>query len=118
MSSHGLENTMPRWAIVKADGEAEAFRYKIIKEVEGTEAQALAEMLRKIDTVAEALTEAGRRRERRRVFRVSDRSYVVRVESRWSNHEAHFTLAELIADTHDDDLPSSASHQGGADRSE
>ncbi|MET7455380.1 hypothetical protein ABZT03_26495 [Streptomyces sp. NPDC005574] len=100
---------MPRWAIVKADGEAEAFRYNIHKELEGTEAQALAEMLRIIDTVAEAFTEAGRRRERRRVFRVSDRSYVVRVENRWSNYEAHFTLAELIADTHDDELPSSAS---------
>ena len=74
---------MPRWAIVKADGEAEAFRYNIHKELEGTEAQALAEMLRIIDTVAEALTESGRRRERRQVFRVSDRSYVLRVESRW-----------------------------------
>lgn len=100
---------MPRWAILKAEGEAEAFRYNIHKEVEGTEAQALAVMLRLIDTCAEALTEAGRRRERRRVFRVSERSYVVRVESRWSSHEAHFTLAELIADTHDDSLPSSAS---------
>jgi hypothetical protein len=100
---------MPRWAIVKADGEAEAFRYNIHKELEGTEAQALAEMLRIIDTVAEGLTEAGRSRQRRRVFRVSDRSYVVRVESRRSNHEAHFTLAELVADTHDDELPSSAS---------
>ncbi|MGW1729227.1 hypothetical protein ACWCQK_41160 [Streptomyces sp. NPDC002306] len=100
---------MPRWAIVKAHGEAEAFRYNIDKELEGTEAQALAVMLRLIDTVAEAFTEAGRRRERRQVFRVSERSYVVRVENRWSNYEAHFTLAELIADTHDDDLPSGAS---------
>ncbi|MFJ9148784.1 hypothetical protein ACIRP7_12030 [Streptomyces sp. NPDC102270] len=99
---------MPRWAIVKADGEAEAFRYNIHKELEGTEAQALAVMLQIVDTCAAALTEAGRRRQRRRVFRVSERSYVVRVESRRSNHEAHFTLAELIADTHDDDLPSSA----------
>ncbi|WP_333736780.1 hypothetical protein [Streptomyces sp. IBSBF 2806] len=100
---------MPRWAIVRADGEAEAFRYNIHKEVEGTEAQALAVMLRLIDTCAEAFTEAGRRRQRRRVFRVSERSYVVRVENRRSNHEVHFTLAELIADTHDDDFPSSAS---------
>ncbi|WP_030319380.1 hypothetical protein [Streptomyces sp. NRRL B-3229] len=99
---------MPRWAIVKAAGEAEAFRYSIHKELEGTEAQALAEMLRIIGTTAGALTEAGRRRERRRVFRVSDRSYVVRVESRWSHYEAHFTLAELIADTHDDELPDTA----------
>jgi hypothetical protein len=66
-------------------------------------------MLRIIGTVAEVLTESGRRRERRQVFRVSDRSYVVRVGGRWSNHEAHFTLAELIADTHDDELSSSAS---------
>ncbi|MFE9626751.1 hypothetical protein [Streptomyces sp. NPDC006527] len=101
---------MPRWAIVKAAGEAEAFRYNIYKELEGTEAQALAEMLRIMDTVGEALTEAGRGRQRRQVFRVSDRSYVVRVTSRWSpDYEAHFTLAELIADTHDDELPSSTS---------
>ncbi|MFF7074220.1 hypothetical protein [Streptomyces pseudovenezuelae] len=99
---------MPRWAIVQASGEAEAFRYNIHKELEGTEAQALAEMLRIIDTVADALTEAGRRRQRRRVFRVSDRSYTVRVESRGWSYDAHFTLAELIADTHDDELPSSA----------
>ncbi|MFJ8943830.1 hypothetical protein ACIRG4_11325 [Streptomyces sp. NPDC102395] len=95
---------------MKAAGEAEAFRYNIEKELEGTEAQALAEMLRIMETVAEALTEAGRGRQRRQVFRVSDRSYVVRVTSRWSSgYEAHFTLAELIADTHDDELPSSAS---------
>lgn len=65
-------------------------------------------MLQIIDTVAKAVTEAGRRRERRRVFRVSDRSHVVRIESRRSNYEAHFTLVELIADTHDDELPDTA----------
>lgn len=100
---------MPRWAIVKATGEAEAFRYNIHKELEGTEEQALAVMLGLIDTYAQALTKAGRHRQKRRVFRVSERSYVVRVEDRLSNYEAHFTLAELIADTNDDGLPSSAS---------
>lgn len=99
---------MPRWAVMKAHGEAEAFRYAVHRELEGTEAQALAEMLRIVDAFAEALTEAGRSRQKRRVFRVSERSYVVRVENRLSHDEAHFTLAELIADTHDDDLPSSA----------
>ncbi|USQ89268.1 hypothetical protein NFX46_39365 [Streptomyces phaeoluteigriseus] len=96
---------MPRWAVMKAHGEAEAFRYAIHRELEGTESQALAEMLRIVDTFAEAFTEAGRHRQKRRVFRVSERSYVVRVENRLSNDEAHFTLAELIADTHDDALP-------------
>jgi hypothetical protein len=96
---------MPRWAVLQAEGQAEGFRYTVHRELEGTEAEALAAMLHIVNTFEEAFTSAGRRRQRRRVFRVSERSYFVRVENRMSNKEAHFTLAELIADTHDDDLP-------------
>ena len=71
----------------------------------GTGTEALAAMLHTIDTFAEASTTAGRRRQRRRVFRVSERSYFVRVENWMSSEEAHFTLAELVADTHHDGLP-------------
>jgi hypothetical protein len=65
-------------------------------------------MLHIVDTFAEALAESGRRRQRRQVFRVSERSYFVRVHNRMSVEEAHFTLAELIADTHADGLPDTA----------
>ncbi|MGW4274110.1 hypothetical protein [Streptomyces sp. SID10815] len=101
---------MPRWIVLRAEGQAEAFRYGVHRELEGTEAEALAAMLRIVDTFAEALSEAGRRRQRRQVFRVSERGYFVRVDNRMSVEEAHFTLAELIADTHADDLPATAGH--------
>ncbi|WP_326695505.1 hypothetical protein [Streptomyces sp. NBC_01766] len=96
---------MPRWVVLRAEGEAEAFRYTVHDELEGTEVEALAAMLSIIDTFAEALTESGRRRQRRQVFRVSERRYFIRVHNRMSVEEAHFTLAELAADTHADDLP-------------
>ncbi|MFI0090627.1 hypothetical protein [Streptomyces bobili] len=98
---------MPGWAVMEAHGRAEDSVYAIHSELEGTEAEALAALLRIVDTYQAAVTEAGRRRQKRRVFRVSDRSYLVRVENTLSIHEAHFTLAELIADTHDDALPNS-----------
>lgn len=79
---------MPRWAVVKARGQAEASSYGVHRELEGTEAEAVAALLRIVDGYEEALTAAGRRRQRRKVFRVSDRSYLVRVESRMSSHEA------------------------------
>ncbi|MGW7042151.1 hypothetical protein ACWGDT_05415 [Streptomyces avermitilis] len=96
---------MPRWAIVQANGQAEASRYTVRRELEGSEAEALAALLHIVDTFEKAVTAAGIRRQKRRVFRVAERSYFVRVENRMSVEEAHFTLAELIADTHDDDLP-------------
>ncbi|QLJ02779.1 hypothetical protein HZZ00_18310 [Streptomyces sp. NEAU-sy36] len=96
---------MARWVVMRAEGEAEAFRYTVHRELEGAEAEVLARMLHIVDTFAEALTESGRRRQRRQVFRLSERSYFVRVQNRTSVEEAHFTLAELIADTHADDLP-------------
>ncbi|MEH0545388.1 hypothetical protein QA802_20610 [Streptomyces sp. B21-105] len=99
---------MPRWAVLQTEGEAEGFRYSVRGELEGTEAEALAGMLYMLDTFEEALTAAGRRRQQRQVYRVSERSYFVRVENRLSRKEAHFTLAELIADTHDEGLPDTA----------
>jgi hypothetical protein len=93
---------------MRALGLAELSHYTVYRELEGTEAEALAGMLRIIDTFEEAVTDRGRRRQRRQVFRVSERSYFVRVEKGWSTHEAHFILAELIADTHDDGLPDAA----------
>ncbi|MFF0593500.1 hypothetical protein [Streptomyces antibioticus] len=100
---------MTRWAVLRAEGVAEAFRYTVHLELEGTEAEALAALPHIADTFAEADTESGRRRQRRRVFRISDRSYFVRVENRTSVEEAHFTLAELVADTHADGLPDTVS---------
>ncbi|MFE3033681.1 hypothetical protein ACFXKY_18815 [Streptomyces canus] len=97
---------MPGWAVMRALGLAEISNYTVCRELEGTEAEALAEMLRIIDTFGQAATAAGRHRQRRQVFRVSERSYFVRVEKGWSTpQEAHFILAELVADTQDDDLP-------------
>ncbi|MGW7613823.1 hypothetical protein ACWGKW_42690 [Streptomyces sp. NPDC054766] len=62
-----------------------------------------------MDTFKKVYSAAGIRRQKRQVFRVSERSYYMRVKDRWSRaDEAHFTLAELIADTHDDDLPDTA----------
>ncbi|MGW2826720.1 hypothetical protein ACWC24_37940 [Streptomyces sp. NPDC001443] len=105
---------MPHWAVLRAEGQAEAFRYTVHRELEGTEAEALASMRDIIDTFAEAFTESGRRRQRRQVFQVSERRYFVRVHNRWSVEEAHFSLAELIADTQDADLPDTV---GGQDLS-
>lgn len=102
---------MPGWVVMRALGLSELSNYSVCRELEGTEAEALAEMLRIIDTFEAAGTARGRRRQRRRVYRVSERSYFVRVEKGWSTDEAHFILAELMADTHDDDLPDTA---GGA----
>ncbi|MFE6337219.1 hypothetical protein ACFVOK_29000 [Streptomyces sp. NPDC057798] len=104
-----MENLVSRWVVLRVKGEAEAYRYTVYRELEGTEAEALAAMLRIVDSYAEAVTESGRRRQRRQVFRVSERSYVVRVENWMSDEQAHFTLAELIADTHADDLPDTVS---------
>ncbi|MGW4518339.1 hypothetical protein ACWEO4_41960 [Streptomyces sp. NPDC004393] len=104
---------MPQWVILQAEGRAEAFRYTVHRELEGTEAEALAAMRDAVDTFAEAFTESGRRRQRRRIFRVSERSYFVRVHNRMSVEEAHFSLAELVVDTHDADLPDTV---GGAVR--
>jgi hypothetical protein len=99
---------MPRWVVLRAEGEAEAFRYTVHRELEGTEAEAHAAMMHMIDTFAEAFTQSGRRRQRRQVFRVSERRYFVRVQNLMSTEETHFALAELIADTHDADLPDTA----------
>ncbi|MFJ3232203.1 hypothetical protein [Streptomyces sp. NPDC086787] len=96
---------MTRWAVMRASGEAEAFRYTVHRELDGTRAEALAALLHAVDTFAEATTEAGRRRQRREVFRVSEHRYFVRVTNRFTSEEAHFSLAELLADTHDDGLP-------------
>ncbi|WP_329184058.1 hypothetical protein [Streptomyces sp. NBC_01428] len=105
-----VENGVPRWVVLRVTGEAEAFRDTVHRELEGSEAEALAAMLRMIDTFEQASSEKKRLRQRRQVFRVSERRYFVRVHNRFSNAEAQFTLAELIADTHDDDVPDTASH--------
>ncbi|MET9506013.1 hypothetical protein ABZY42_30540 [Streptomyces sp. NPDC006622] len=99
---------MPRWAVMRALGRAELSHYTVHRELEGTEVEALAAMMHIIDTFEEAVTAAGRRRQRRQVFRVSERSYFVRVQNRMSAEEAQFVLAELMADTHDDGLPDAA----------
>ncbi|MCX4581158.1 hypothetical protein OHB41_50305 [Streptomyces sp. NBC_01571] len=97
---------MPRWAILQAAGQSEAFTYGVYREVEGTEAEALAVMRGLIDTFDEARTERKRKRQTRQVFRLSERTYFVRVQYPWASDEsAQFTLAELIADTSSDDLP-------------
>ncbi|MER6443325.1 hypothetical protein ABT275_44710 [Streptomyces sp. NPDC001185] len=103
---HELENALPRWAILRAEGQSEAFTYGVYREVEGTEDEALAVMRGLIDTFDEARTERKRKRQTRQVFRLSERTYFVRVQYPWgSNTSAQFTLAELIADTSSDDLP-------------
>ncbi|MFD9389739.1 hypothetical protein ACFWBB_03030 [Streptomyces sp. NPDC060000] len=96
---------MPRWAIVVAHGDAESSRYYIHSEPEGTESEALAALLNTVDAFQKASRPKSIKRQRRQVFRVSERSYFVRVMHRGYSGQAHFTLAELVADTHDDDLP-------------
>ncbi|MEU6160959.1 hypothetical protein [Streptomyces sp. NPDC047130] len=99
---------MPRWAVLRAKSQTESFRYTVQREFEGTEEEAMAEMLRIVDTYEQAAGEAGRRRQRRRVFRLGERSYFVGVDNLLTSREAVFTLAEIVADTHDDDLPDTA----------
>lgn len=99
---------MPHWAILRAWGPPERFGYSVYRELEGTEPEALDAMLKLVDAFGQARTEAGRRRQRRQVFRVSERSYFVRVRNRSSDDEAHFILAPLIADTGNDQLPNTA----------
>ncbi|MEU5256683.1 hypothetical protein [Streptomyces longwoodensis] len=66
-------------------------------------------MLELVDTFAEARKEAKRRRQRRQVFRLNERSYFIRVHNRFGAiEEAHFILAPLIADTSNDQLPDTA----------
>ncbi|MCX5266109.1 MULTISPECIES: hypothetical protein [unclassified Streptomyces] len=96
---------MPRWAIVMAHGDAESSRYYIQNELEGTESEALAALQTTVDAFQKASRAKSIKRQRRQVFRVSERSYFVRVMHRGYSGQAHFTLAELVADTHDDDLP-------------
>ncbi|MFF3166156.1 hypothetical protein [Streptomyces sp. NPDC003273] len=91
---------MPRWAIVIAHGDAESSRYYIHSELEGTESEALAALRSTVDASQKAS-----KRQRRQVFCVSERSYFLRIMYRGYSSQAHFTLAELVADTHDDDLP-------------
>lgn len=100
---------MPRWIVLEGEGHGEPFTYSVHRELEGTEAEALASLRHIIDTYDEPLTAGGRRRQRRQVYRVSDRRYFVRIENLMLQREAHFALAELIADTHDDSLPDTAS---------
>lgn len=97
---------MSRWVVLRTDGMSEGFRYNApYRDLEGTEAEALGAMLRIVDTYAQPRSESGRRRQRRKVIRVTDRSYILEVHHRMSAEHAQFTLAEVIADTHDDDLP-------------
>jgi hypothetical protein len=99
---------MSQWVVLRAEGQAEAFRYTVHRELEGTETEALAAMRDAADIFGQAHTESGRRRQRRQIFQVSERSYFVRVHNRASVEEAHFTLAKLVADTHDAALPDNA----------
>ncbi|MEU0332341.1 hypothetical protein [Streptomyces sp. NPDC006193] len=96
---------MPRWAIVTAHGDAESSRYYIASELEGSEGEALAALQNAVDAFQKAHSARPSKRQQRQVFRVSERSYFVRVSHRGYSDQAHFTLAELVADTHDDDLP-------------
>ncbi|MER5447795.1 hypothetical protein ABT065_19575 [Streptomyces sp. NPDC002764] len=96
---------MPRWAIVIAHGDAESSRYYIDSELEGSESEALAALHNAVDAFQKARRAKSIARQRRQVFRVSERSYFVRVNHGTYSGQAHFTLAELVADTHDDALP-------------
>jgi hypothetical protein len=96
---------MPRWAIVIAHGDAESSRYYIDSELEGSESEALAALQSAVDAFQKARRARSIERQQRQVFRVSERSYFVRVNHRGYSGQAHFTLAELVADTHNDDLP-------------
>ncbi len=96
---------MPHGAIVVAHGDAESSRYYIHSELEGTENEALAALLNTVDASQKASRARSIKQRRRQVFRVSERSYFLRVMHRGYSSQAHFTLAELVADTHDDDLP-------------
>ncbi|WP_316766862.1 hypothetical protein [Streptomyces sasae] len=101
-----VESAVPRWVVLQAEGEAEVWRYTVRRELEGSETEALAATMGIVDSFAKAHTERGRRGQRRQVFRVSERRYFVRVRNRISrDQEAHFALAELVADSHDDGLP-------------
>ncbi|MGW2277001.1 hypothetical protein [Streptomyces sp. NPDC001770] len=104
---------MPRWFVLKTGGETPHFEQRVHREFGGDEGEALAELLDSVDNFAKAHTEKGRRRQRREVGRVSDRSYFVRVHNGMRVEQAHFTLAEVMADTHDDALPDSVSGQPG-----
>ncbi|WP_393096730.1 hypothetical protein [Streptomyces sp. LN325] len=104
-----MENAVPHWAILRATGEAEVFSDTIYRELEGSEAEALAAMLDIVDTFGQAASEKKRLRQRRQVFRVSERKYLVRVHNWYKDEEALFTLAELIADNQNEDLPDTAS---------
>ncbi|MEU9332218.1 hypothetical protein AB0D49_03510 [Streptomyces sp. NPDC048290] len=97
---------MPRWAVLRAKGEAEAYRHTVHREFEGTETEAMAELFRLLDTFEE-------HRRRRRVYRISERCYLVRVEGRLFTSEARFTLAELVVDTEDVELPDGAGELAG-----
>lgn len=48
---------MPHWAILRATGEAEVFSDTIYRELEGSEAEALAAMLDIVDTFGQAASE-------------------------------------------------------------
>ncbi|WP_328722317.1 hypothetical protein OHT52_24440 [Streptomyces sp. NBC_00247] len=104
---------MPRWFVVEISGETPLFQQGVEREIEGTEEEALAGLRDVVDNFAKARTESGRRRQRRQVSRISERSYFVRVHNR-KVEQAHFTLAEVVADTHDDALPDTVSGGPGA----
>ncbi|AWW41551.1 MULTISPECIES: hypothetical protein [Streptomyces] len=98
---------MPRWAVIRDAGQAESFTFGVYRELEGSEAEAHSAMLRIIDEYGHAHTASGRRRQRRQVYRISERSYLLRCHNRMFTDETVFTLAELIADTRDQEFPDS-----------
>ncbi|MFE9437318.1 hypothetical protein OG458_41270 [Streptomyces sp. NBC_01281] len=103
-----MENAVPHWVVLQATDVAGPFSDRVYRELKGSEAEARAAMLEIVDTFGQAASEKKRLRQRRQVFQLSERRYFVRVHNSYSNEEGYFTLAELIADTHDDDLPDTA----------
>lgn len=95
---------MARWIVLVSpvDGvPAEARNTDVLRELSGTEEEAMNMLLDEVNTYTGSF---GRVR-RRQVFRCSERSYFVRLQGRMFTYGYSVQLAELVADSQDPGLP-------------
>lgn len=68
---------------------------KIVREVDGTEEEAREALLTAANTYSDSIMKL----RRREVFRVSERSYFIRIQNRMNKYAYMVQLAELVSDS-------------------
>ncbi|WP_141689667.1 hypothetical protein [Streptomyces sp. DI166] len=94
---------MPKWIIVATVLQAEASAVRTLAEFEGDEGDALS----KLEKVLNSYDRDVMAVKRREIFKMTDRSYLLRLSGRLSKYEYLVQLGQLVADSKSADLPNS-----------